>query len=162
MFEFDNPEFWVFVAFILFIAAVSRRAWSILTDMLDRRSAAIRSEIDEARQLKEEAQALLAEYRRRQRDAAKETEDIIAHARQEAERHREQAKRALESSLARRREQALDKIAQAEADAVREVRSHAVNIAMSATRQVIAERLSDERANALVDESIKQLPQRLH
>lgn len=162
MFDFDNPEFWVFVAFILFIAAIGKKTWSILTDMLDRRSAAIRNEIDEARQLKEEAQALLADYRRRQRDAAKETEEIIARARESAERHREEAKQALERTLARRREQALGKIAQAEADAVREVRSLAVDIAMAATRQVISERLSDDRANALVDESIQQIPQKLH
>lgn len=159
---FDTPEFWVLVSFVLFIAVVAKKGWAVITDILDRRSATIRAEIEEARQLKEEAQALLADYRRRQRDAAQETETIIARAREQAERHRAQAQEALERTLARRREQALDKIAQAEADAIREVRSLAVDIAMSATRQVIAERLSDERANVLVDESIRQIPQKLH
>lgn len=159
---FQTPEFWVLVSFVLFIAVVARKGWAVITDILDRRSAAIRAEIEEARQLKEEAQALLADYRRRQRDAAQETEAIISRAREQAERHRTQAQEALERTLARRREQALDKIAQAEADAIREVRSLAVDIAMSATRQVIAERLSEESANALVDESIRQIPQKLH
>lgn len=159
---FQTPEFWVLVSFVLFIAVVARKGWAVITDILDRRSAAIRAEIEEARQLKEEAQALLADYRRRQRDAAQETEAIISRAREQAERHRAQAQEALERTLARRREQALDKIAQAEADAIREVRSLAVDIAMSATRQVIAERLSEESANALVDESIRQIPQKLH
>lgn len=159
---FQTPEFWVLVSFVLFIAVVAKKGWAVITDMLDRRSAAIRAEIEEARQLKEEAQALLADYRRRQRDAAQETETIIARAREQAERHRTQAQEALDRTLTRRREQALDKIAQAEADAIREVRSLAVDIAMSATRQVIAERLSDERANVLVDESIREIPQKLH
>jgi len=159
---FQTPEFWVLVSFVLFIAVVAKKGWAVITDMLDRRSAAIRAEIEEARQLKEEAQALLADYRRRQRDAAQETETIIARAREQAERHRTQAQEALDRTLTRRREQALDKIAQAEADAIREVRSLAVDIAMSATRQVIAERLSDERANVLVDGSIREIPQKLH
>ena len=159
---FYEAEFWVLVAFIIFVALIFNKARKAINDILDRRSETIRVQIEEARQLREEAQATLAEYRRKQRDALKEAEAIVTRARQEADRHQQQAREALEQSLVRRRDQAMDKIAQAEADAVRQVRGMAVDLAIAATRRVIAEDLSAGRDDALVDQGIAELPQKLH
>ena len=157
-----EPEFWVAVAFVIFVALVYKRAAQTVTTMLDRRSDAIRAQIEEARQLREEAQRRLDEYRRREREALKEAEEIIARARQEAERHQAQARADLEAALARRREQALDKIARAEADAVRQVREMSSDLAVAATRRVLAEELAGPQGAALINQAIAELPQKLH
>src|SRR5690606_10084443 len=102
-----EPEFWVAVAFVIFVALVFKRARQIVNGALDRGAEAIRAQIEEARHLREEAQNRLYEYRRRQRDAIKEAEEIVARARQDAERQQARARADLEALLARRREQAL-------------------------------------------------------
>ncbi len=157
-----EPEFWVAVAFVIFVALVFKRARQIVNGALDRRAEAIRAQIEEARHLREEAQNRLYEYRRRQRDAIKEAEEIVARARQDAERQQARARADLEALLARRREQALEKIARAEADAVRQVRALAADLAVAATRRVLAEELSGPRGAALIDQAIGELPQKLH
>lgn len=159
---YESVEFWVLVAFVIFVVAVARKVGAVVGEMLDKRAATIRTQIEEARALREEAQTRLAEIRKQQRDAAREAEEIVAHARREAERHRTAAAEALEATLARRREQALEKIAQAEADAVREVRRQAGDIAIAAARKVIAEDLSGPSGDALIDGSIAELPRRFH
>ena len=158
---FSEPEFWVAVAFLIFVALVYKRAHQMITSALDTRRAAIQAQIEEARRLRTEAQARLEEYRRRQREAMQEAEEIVARARQEAERHREQARISLEETMARRREQALDKIARAEAEAVRQVRELATELAVAAARRVLAEELSGPRGAALIDRSITELPIRM-
>ncbi|RMF39078.1 MAG: F0F1 ATP synthase subunit B, partial [Alphaproteobacteria bacterium] len=81
----ESPEFWVAVAFVIFVAATFRPLYRQAAAALDARAARIKNEIDEAQALREEAQALLAEYKRRQRAALKEAEEILEHARGEAE-----------------------------------------------------------------------------
>lgn len=159
---FATVEFWVLAAFVIFFIVIGKKAWVILTGILDGRAAAVRQEIEEARQLRDEAQARLAEIRRLQREAHREAEEMVAHARREAERHQKAGAEALEATLARRREQAMDKIAQAEADAVREVRRQAVDVAMAAARKVIAEDLAGSSGDALIDRAVAELPTRFH
>lgn len=159
---FQSPEIWVALAFVIFVALVFNRARQTILSTLDARAARIRNELDEAQRLREEAQTLLASYQRRQRDALKEAENIITHAREEAQRLREHAAAELEASLKRREQQAVDKIASAEASAVQEVRNLVVDIAMNATREVLATRLDEKQSSRLIDDAIKTLPQNLH
>src|SRR3546814_14248082 len=93
---------------------------SDLLDGLDARAERIRAELDEAQRLREEAQKALAEYKRKQRDAAKEAEDLLANAKHEAELLRRQAAEDLKETLARREKAAIEKIAQAETQALQE------------------------------------------
>ena len=158
----STPEFWVAVGFVILVAGVARPAWRGITQGLDARSERIRKTLDEARTLHEEAQHLLAEYQRKQRDAAREAEQTIEQARREAERLREEALGNLDRSIERRKTLAQEKIAQAEADAVRAVRDAAVDIAIAATARVIGERLDAERAAVLVDDAVKDLPGHLN
>ena len=118
--------------------------------------------LDEAQTLHEEAQHLLAEYQRKQRDAAREAAQTIEQARSEAERLRADALENLERTIERRKAAAGEKISQAEADAVRAVRHAAVDIAIAATARVIGERLGEDRASVLIDDAVKDLPRHLN
>jgi F-type H+-transporting ATPase subunit b len=159
---FTDPEFWVLVAFVIGIVLLAKKAGPQITSMLDARAAKIRSELDEAQRLRDEAQRTLAEYQRKQRDALKEAEEIIAHARAEAERAAAQAARDLEASLERRQRLALDKIALAETKALAEVRNTAVDVAISAVREILTQDLDAARRTALIDDAIASLPATFH
>ena len=158
----ETPEFWVAVGFVILVGGIARPVARAMGSGLDARSAQIKASLDEARMLREEAQNLLAEYQRRQRDAAREAELMIEQARTEAERLSAEASTALERVLERRETLAREKIAQAEAAAVREVLNIAVDVAIAATGQVIAKQLGPDRAGALVDEAVAELPKQLN
>jgi F-type H+-transporting ATPase subunit b len=158
---FGDPEFWVAVAAAIFIAVVWRPARKALVGSLDERSARIRGELDEARRLREEAEQLLGEYRRKEAEATAEAQAIVRHAQEEAERIAAQSARDLEQSLERRRRLAEERIAQAEAKAVDEIRAAAVDVAVTAAREVIASEIDENRGGALIDNAIAALPQRL-
>jgi len=159
---FHDPELAVAIAFVIAVVLVSKRVWQVLAGMLDERAAKIKAELDEAQNLKDDAQKMLGQFQRKQRDALQEAEAIIAHAREEAARFAERSRRELEATIERRQRLAQEKIALAEAKAIAEVRNTAVDIAMGAARQVIAERLGDTQGQALVDQAIAELPQRLN
>ncbi|MCP4328986.1 MAG: F0F1 ATP synthase subunit B [Alphaproteobacteria bacterium] len=157
-----DTSFWVGVAFVIFVVLAWRPLSRTLVTALDERAETIRNNIDEATRLREEAQALLASYKRKQRNAAQEAEEILRHARSEAGRLKEQAIADLEALLARREQQALDRIAQAEAQATAEVRGLAVDLAVAATRRLLTERAGGVAAAMLIDQSIKQIDEKLH
>ena len=157
-----SAEFWVFVAFVILVGALAKTVWTALTNGLDSRAARIKSHLDEAEKLREDAQSLLAEYQRKQHAAADEAQGIVAQAKAEAERVREQAQADLEQALKRREQQALEKIAQAEAEALSEVRGQAVDLAVAASARLLADNLDEEKAARLVDEAIKDLSDKLH
>lgn len=158
---FANPEFWVAVAGAVFLAVVWRPARRSLLGGLDARAARIRGELDEARRLREEAEQLLAGYRRKEHEAAAEAEAIIAQAQAEARRVAEQSARDLEEALARRQRLAEERIAQAETKAIGEIRAVAVDVAIAAARDVIAAETDAERGATLIDSAIAALPERL-
>ena len=158
----QTPEFWVAIGFILFVLAVSKKGWTAIKTGLDTRADRIRTSLDDATRLREEAQHLLAEYQRKQRDAAKEIDGLLAAARAEAERSTTNAQAALEASVKRREQLAIDKIAQAEADAIQAVRNTAVDVAIAATRKLLTDKMDQAAATGLVDKAIAELPQRLH
>lgn len=158
----NDPTFWVAVAFFVFAGLMIWKARKPILDGLDARAERIRAELDEAQRLREEAQKTLAEYKRKQRDAAKEAEDLLASAKHEAELLRRQAAEDLKQTLARREKAAIDKIAQAEAQAVQEVRAQAVDIAIAATAKLLSENVDPTRDQSIVDQAIKDLGRKLH
>ncbi len=158
----QDPTFWVLVAFIIFIAATARPIFRLATAGLDKRADKIRADLEEAEKLREEAQDLLAGYQRKQRDAIGEAEAIIADAREEAERLGQQGLEKLQASLERREKQALERIAQAEVQALDTVRAKTVDMALDATRDFLSHELKSKQADALIDTAIKDLPGKLH
>lgn len=163
MYEFlTSPETWVALAFITFVVLAWKPASKAIVGALDDRSARIQKELAEAARLREEAQALLTQYQTKHRDAMKEAEAILVHARSEAERLSQQAARDLEASLKRREELAMQRIAQAEQQAAADVRAAAVDVAIAATERLLREKLDGAKADALIDQAIKELPAKLH
>ena len=158
---FEDPEFWVLLAVLVFVIGVWKPARRAILGGLDARAVRIRDELDSARRLREEAQQALASYQKREQEAAAEAEVILAHARAEAERIATQAARNLEEALERRRRLAEERIAQEEAKALSEIRAITVDVAISAARQVIAAELDETRGGALIDAAITELPQQL-
>lgn len=157
-----SPEFWVAVGFIVLVLAGARRGWMTIKSGLDDRAERIRTSLDEAARLRDEAQHLLAEYQRKQRNAAKEIDDLLAAARAEAERASAHASRTLDELVKRREQLAVDKIAQAEADALQAVRNTAVDVAIAATYRLLGDKIDSAAASGLVDRAIAELPQKLH
>ena len=157
-----DPTFWVAVSFFLAIAIVWKPLSKMILGGLDGRSEKIANELDEARRLREEAQELLASYERKQLEAEKEAEAIVAQAREEAERLSSRAAEELEHQVSRRRQMALDRIGQAEQDAVRDVRSAAVDLALKATRKLLDDKIGDTEQARLVDDAIGEIGKRLH
>ena len=158
----NDPTFWVAVAFVIFMGLMYWKARKPMLDGLDARAERIKAELDEAQRLREEAQKTLAEYKRKQRDAAKEAEEMLESARHEADLLRNQASEDLKAVLARRERAALEKIAQAETQAVQEVRAQAVDIAMAATAKLLTDSVDPARDQAMVDQAIKDLSAKLH
>jgi F-type H+-transporting ATPase subunit b len=157
-----DAAFWVAMAFVALVGLlIYKKVPGMLAGSLDNRADAIRKELDEARALREEAQTLLASYQRKQRDAVAEASEIIAHANQEAERLTAETDAQLADTLERRTQLAVDKIAQAEADAVNEVREVSVDVAISAASSVIRDQMDDARANDQVEKSIAELKAKL-
>ena len=158
----ENPHTWVYVGFFLFVILVGPKLWRALTQMLDRRALKIKADLDEAQKLKDEAQALLAEYQRKQRDAMREAEEIIATAKGLAQRQIKESGTKLEENLARREKASLEKIAQAEAQALAEVRREAVDVATAAAARVIQTQIDSARGSALIDQAIAEVEKKLH
>lgn len=159
---YAGAEFWVAVGFLIFVALIGKRAYRLVVVGLDERAQRIRARIEEASRLAEEAQAMLATYERKQRDATNEAEAIVADARREADRLAAEASAELQRSLKRREQMAIERIAQAEAAAIAEVRSRGVDVAMEATRRLLLEKLTPDQSDALIDKAIEELPAKLH
>jgi F-type H+-transporting ATPase subunit b len=158
-----NTDFVVVLAFLLFIGVLFYfKVPGMIGGALDNRAQGIQSELDEARALRDEAQALLASYERKQKEVQDQAAAIVAAAKEDAVLAAEQAKADLEVSIARRLAAAQDQIASAEASAVKEVRDQAITIAISAANEVIAKQMTAAQGNKLIDAAIAEVDAKLH
>lgn len=162
-FSLGNTDFVVLLGFIVFIAVLFYfKVPGMIGGALDNRAEGIKSELDEARALHEEARSLLASYERKQREVQGQADAIVAAAKEDAVLAAEQAKVDLEKSIARRLAAAQDQIASAEASAVKEVRDQAITVAVSAANAVLAKQMTAAQANKLIDASIADVGEKLH
>jgi F-type H+-transporting ATPase subunit b len=153
-----DAEFWVAIAFVLFISVLGYfGVHKLILSSVDQRRDRIKADLDEARRLKEEAQALLAEYQHKQSEAEQEAAAIVAGAKAEAERMVVEAAAKTEEFVARRTKMAETKIALAEAQAVADVRAAAADAAIAAAGKVLAENVKGEIADKLVAKGIEDL-----
>ena len=160
---FYNSTYVVGISFFLFIALLGYLGvHKFLAKALDDRADGIRTDLNEAKRLREEAQELFADFERKQKAVEGHVEDIISRAKSEAEVAAEKAKSDLAVSIERRLKAADDQIALAEAEAVKEVKDTAVSVAIAAAAKVLSERLDDAKAEGLVDAAIKDAGARLH
>lgn len=162
-FSLNNTDFVVLLAFLLFIGILLYfKVPTLISGMLDKRAEGIKSELDEARALREEAQTLLASYERKQKEVQEQADRIIAHAKSEANEAADRAKEDIKASIKRRLKAAEDQIASAESSAIREVRDEAVRIAIGAAKDVVAKNMTATDGNKLIDEAISEVDAKLH
>lgn len=158
-----NSDFVVLIAFVIFIGVlVYFKVPGMLGKMLDDRADNVRSELETARALREEAQTILAEFERKQKDVQEESQRIVAQAKADAEAAAVQAKEDLQASIERRMKAAADQITSAEEAAVKEVRDRAVQVAVAAAADVVRQGITPADADALIGESLKVVEQKLH
>lgn len=156
-------EFWVGIAFFVFIGILLyMKVPAMLTKALDERAEGIRKELDDARRLREEAQDLLADYQRKQREAETEAQQIIEEARREAEALKAEGERSVKEQLARRARLAEEKIARAEAQALAEVRAAAVDAATAAAERIVKSKVAGGLGSGLIEQSIRDLKGKLN
>ena len=158
-----DAEFWVLVAFVIFVGAmIYIGVHKKLAAALDDRQARIKAELDEARRLKDEAKALLEQYHRRQQDAEREAGEIVAGAQAEAERLAAEARSKLEDFVARRSKMAEAKIAQAEVQALADVRAAAAEAATAAAERILTQSVKGQVAADLLAQGIEDVKKKLN
>ncbi|MGK9233069.1 F0F1 ATP synthase subunit B [Inquilinus limosus] len=156
---------WVLAAaLVLLLVLLAVKARSAILGVVDKRTERIREDLAEAERLRSEAEGHLAQAQARQREAAAEAAAIIERAKHDAQRLREKAAVDIEEAMKRREAMALERIAQAEAQALAEVRSTAVGVAVSAARDLVGRQLAADPAkgSALIDDAIADLGGKLH
>lgn len=158
-----DATFWAFVALIIFLALlVYLKVPGQVTGALDNRAERIRGELEEARRLREEAKSLLADFQRRRKEAEAEASQIVAAAKHEAELIASEARAKTEEFVTRRTAMAEQKIAQAETQAVADVKALAVDIAVAAAEKLIAAKATGKAAEDLLTRSIAEVKSRLN
>ncbi|MEL6432667.1 MAG: F0F1 ATP synthase subunit B [Pseudomonadota bacterium] len=162
-FSLANTDFVVLIAFLLFVGVlVYLKVPGLLGGLLDKRAEGIKSELDEARALREEAQSLLASYERKQKEVKEQADRIVAAAKEEASEAAELVKKDLAVSIDRRIKAAEDQIASAEAGAVKDVRDQAITVAVAVAREVVAKSMSAADGKSLIDGAISEVEAKLH
>ena len=160
---FHEAEFWVAIGFLVFLGVMG---WvgvhRTIGKSLDDRAARIKAELDEARRLRNEAAALLAEYQRKRQDAEGEAQEIVSGAKAEAERLAVEAKARIEEFVARRTKMAETKIAQAEAQAAADVRAAAAEAAVAAAEKILRRETKGELAGRLIARGIEDVSKKLN
>ena len=158
-----DATFWATVALFIFLALiVYLKVPGMLGRSLDDRAGRIRDELEEARRLREEAQQLLAEYQRKRKEAEREAGDIVDAAQRDAKNLAEDARKKTEEYVVRRTAMAEQKIAQAERDAIAEVRARAVDLGVEAARKVLASTVDAKASGRIFKDSLDAVKTRLN
>jgi F-type H+-transporting ATPase subunit b len=158
-----EAETWVAISFVIFVGIlIYVGAPNLLISALDNRAKRVQAELDEARRLKDEAQKLLGDYQAKQKQAETEAAGIIAGAKAEAERIAAEAKTKMEEFVARRTKMAETKIAQAEAQAVADVRAAAAEAAVAAAERILTSSVKGQVAEDLITRGIGDVKSKLN
>lgn len=159
----QSDTFWALVGLILFfVLIVSVGVPGRIMKLLDARTIKIREELEAARRSREEARSLLLEYQRKRSEAEQEAEKIVEDARREAERLTAEAAQKLDDMVERRTRVAEAKIAQAEAQAIAEVRGRAADLAVLAAGHLLTDRLKGDPGARMIDGAIETVRSRLN
>jgi len=157
----SDPHFWVLLSTLLFAFIAWKKGRGPLLNMLDSRTARIKAELEEAANLKRQAQALLADYQKKHNDAVQTAKKILDNAHESAALFQKEAERTLAENMKRRETLLLERIARAEASAVQELRHQAADIAAAAAEKLLGDAIG-KKGPSLVNEAIEELPQRLN
>lgn len=154
---YENPEFWVGLAFVLVVLMLARPIGRILNLMLNKRIEAIADRITEAQKLNEDAQKLLAEYEKKYLNAEKEAKNILRKSEREIELIKDERLKKLEAEMDMKQKEAEQRIKTAQESAVKEVTALASEMTIKALKEVLAKSLDKKSQDKLIDESIKTI-----
>ena len=156
-----EPEFWLAVALIVLIVALWKPASRGILGALDARSARIRQELDDAKRLHEEAKALVAKYQRQLHEGEELAAEILERAEADSTRLEAKMREDFETTVKRRTQQAMDRIAQEEQRALMEVRARATDLAVRTTRKLLVEQVGAQQAQRLIGAAIEDVSRKL-
>lgn len=155
---FSQPASWTLVAFIIFVAiAIYLKAPSMIGKLLDEQIERVKKELSDAIELKEEANALLAEYERKKEDAEKEAETIIANAKVRAKNYEQSALAKSEEIIKRQEAQSIEKINQAEIQAMSKIRKSIIEKSIDSAEKLVSEKISSKKSDQIFTDSLKDL-----
>lgn len=157
-----DAKFWVAASFVIFMALFLRYLAPLIARGLDGRAAKISDELAQAKRLREEAADVLASYKQKETQALKDAEELLKHAREEAERLKAQAEQSLKENVDRRITQANEKIARAESEAVDAIRTRIIDTAIQAVKNVVAEEKKSDAHATAVQKAIAQIDRIVH
>lgn len=157
-----DTHIWVTISFVLFAAFAFKLGRKSVLGGLDARINDVKSEIDNAERLRVEAQELLAQYQRKQRDAEKEADEIVKRAKEQAKLLRKTAETDLSELMERREVQLTERLHRLEESAIAEIQNHAADLAVAATTEMIVQTLDEKTNAALNEDSIKSLSKNLN
>ncbi len=158
----EDPRFWVAISFLIFFGLTYKKIAKFAFGALDTRSAKIKNELDEARRLREEANAILQQYKHKQAEYTKEAEQILVMAKKDADTLRSYAEKEMNAQLEGRTKQAMDRIAQEEIQAITDVRNHVVDIALSAARALIVDHVGTLSQDELMKLALSDIERKIH
>ena len=157
MYIFKEAETWVAVAFILFLVILFRFGWSKIVQALDNRAELIKNELDEARNLREQAQSLLADYQKKKQDSENEIAKIVQKARDDTNSTLNSSIQNHKKLLERRKKTAEEKISQAKERVIQDIKNSIIDISINASKALIEENITDNNNKKLVKEASNKI-----
>lgn len=158
----NSTNIWVAISFFLFVIIAYKLGRKSILNSLDSRIDDVKNEIETAERLRVEAQELLAQYQRKQRDAEKEASEIVNRAQTQAETMAKAAEVELNETMTRREAQLTMRLKRLEENAIAEIQSHAAELAVAATTEMITQTLDADTNNSLNDQTIASLTKNLN
>lgn len=158
----ENPVFWVSLSTLFVTGALIKILTPVVTKAMDKRAAEISEELERAVALREEAQVILAQYQKKQRESLKEAEEIVQKANLEARRITREAEQDMEEQLKKRMKLAMDKIEQAERQALQEVQNRIIDVTVAASRSLVDSKLTDKAREELIASATNDVQKKMH
>ena len=154
---FSDPQFWVAVSFVLFIAAIFNPVRKMLISSLDAQISDIKSKIYEAENLKSEAQKTLDELKLRENEVEKEIDNLKIECQNKRDQLKQLSSYKLSEQIEKRRVVAQNKIEQTLRDANLSIKNYITNVAIEVTTNILQEKLTNKEKSDVIDVSIKDL-----
>ncbi len=158
---YEDPAFFVALGFVIFVALAAKYIWPLIGRSLDDRSNKIREQLEQAARLRAEAETLLKQYEKQQKQMLKEAGEIVENAKKDAKAIRDNAAKDLKASLERRAAQAEENIARAEQQAVTDMRTHLIEVATEATRGVSAKQLEGQKEDPAITRALTAIERQI-
>jgi len=157
-----DPTIWVLFSFILFVGLAFKFGRQSVLSSLDSRIESVRKEIATAENLKAEAQKLLNEYQQKQAEAVRDAGKMVEQAQAQARELAARAEQDFTATMQRKEVMMKERLARMEETAMDDIRRYAAELAISATTQIIAQKMDENSAQKLADESIRKISDNLN